>query len=160
MTDPRSQPGAPNLAPQVLKRLGYHPVGGARPWWRRDRAVIPALIAAGGGVILAMAVLAVVQFQEASEPSAIRTDAGVLNEALGRAAALGDLEEAFLRVRLPENEGDVSSEMVVPAGELHEDSTPEFAPSVPLVPIFIPPATSDEVDGYERVVASGPDRST
>ena len=160
MTDHRSPASSPDLAPQVLKRLGYATEKGHRSWWRRDRAVIPAIIFASESFLLAMAVLAVVEFRGVTESPAIQPNARVLNQALDRAAALGGLEEAFLRIRLPASEIPMSENRnrFVPIIEV--DSSPEIAPFVPLVPIFIPPATSTEVDGYERVVASGPGRST
>ena len=156
----RSGISTPNLAPEVLKRLGYVDDRGRRPWWRRDRAVIPAIIFASVSFVLAMVTLAVIEYRGVGEPSSTQPNAGVLNRSLDRAASLRGLEEAFLRVRVPSTVATESPELDQPLPVIRVDSSPEIKPIVPLVPIFIPPATSTEVDGYERVVAIGPGRST
>ena len=160
----------PDLTSDVMRRLGYDRVTGPQPWWKKDRTIIPAILAGVGCFALAMVTLAVMEYQGGANDGVVSTGTEELGEGIGKAAALADLQEIFLRIQVPDESPDGEamvefseeaevSEGFRPSGESLE-MMPDLKDRMIDQSIYVPAATFMEVDGYERVVALAPGRST
>ena len=160
----------PDLTSDVMRRLGYNRVTGPQPWWKKDRTIIPAILAGVGCFVLAMVTLAIIEYRGESEEGVVSAGTEELGEGIGKAAALANLQEIFFRIQVPDERLDgesimeFSEEVEVsegfrPSSESLE-MTPDLKDRVIDQSIYVPAATFMEVDGYERVVALAPGRST
>lgn len=160
----------PDLTGDVMRRLGYDRVTRPQPWWKKDRTIIPAILASVACFTLAMVALAIMEHRGQSEEAVVSAGTEELTEGIGKAGALTNLQEIFFRIQIPDERSD--AEAVV---EFSEESgrSEVFRPSFDafeVMPdlkdrtidrsIYVPAATFMEVDGYERVMALAPGRST
>ena len=160
----------PDLTSGVMHRLGYERVTGPQPWWKKDRTIIPAILAGVGCFVLAMVTLAVMEYRGGPDEGGVSAGTGELGEGIGKAAALANLQEIFFRIQVPDERLDAEvvvefqeepaiSEGLRPSGE-SPGIMPDLKDRTIDQSIYVPAATFMEVDGYERVVALAPGRST
>ena len=160
----------PDLTNDVMRRLGYDRVTGPQPWWKKDRTIIPAILASVGCFVLVMVTLAVIEYRGGSDEGVVSAGTEELSEGIGKAAALANLQEIFFRIQIPDERLDAETmvefteESAIPEAIGPSSDSPENVPDLKDrtidQSIYVPAATFMEVDGYERVVALAPGRST
>ena len=167
MNKDRPHRDAPNLAPEILHRLGYSSRASGR-WWHRDRTIIPAIVVVLIGFVLVMGSLLVMESARQDTPAlsgGVGSAQGVSQAIRQTRTSFSRVDEALLRV-LP-----TDLEIPVPASSVEEGAADpieqESAPTVSPGAVgggatywFGIEATSPGVHGYEGVFAMAPGRST